>query len=133
MSEESRLRILYRPLVQLWQTVCRGVRGGVPVYAGFIDAAFHPESSKGKEDNSATSLLLGIDELLSRLVDVNWNPDAELAERLFDTPRIAFAKLRGDLVDLADSINAEQISEEEEAFSFEEFGGGYEGSDEFAM
>ncbi|EPH6196984.1 hypothetical protein ACS3CU_003244 [Vibrio parahaemolyticus] len=132
MNEESRLRILYRPLVQLWQTVCRGVRGGVPVYAGFIDAAFHPQSSKGGEDNPASSLLLGIDELLSRLLDENWNPDAELAERLFDTPRVAFAKLRGDLVNLAGSVKVVHTdAEEEETIVFEEFDGGYE--DEYAV
>lgn len=131
MDEESRLRILYRPLVQLWQTICRGVRGGVPVYAGFTDAAFHPQSSIGDEDNTASSLLLGIDELLSRLLDENWNPDAELAERLFDTPRVAFAKLRGDLVNLAESVKANLV--EDESLGVESFDDGYEDEDEYAV
>ncbi len=132
MNEESRLRILYRPLVQLWQTVCRGVRGGVPVYAGFTDMAFHPLSSQGKEDNTSTSLLLGIDELLSRLLDEKWNPDAKIAERLFDTPRIAFAKLRGDLVALSESTKDDLI--ENESSNIDELiDDGYEGDNEYSI
>ncbi|MCG7548797.1 hypothetical protein [Pseudoalteromonas sp. Of7M-16] len=132
MDEESRLRILYRPLVQLWQTICRGVRGGVPVYAGFTDAAFHPQSSTGRKDNTASSLLLGIDELLSRLLDEKWNPDAELAERLFDTPRVAFTKLRGDLVNLAESIKDDCI-EENKSPDIELLDDGYEDEDEYVV
>lgn len=112
MSEEARLRALYKPLVQLWQTLCRGVRGGVPVYAGFSDAAFHPQSSKGQTDNTASSLLLGIDQLLDHLLDEEWNPDAELAGRLFDTPRLAFAKIRADLARLSQGMNTDARAEE---------------------
>lgn len=110
MSEEAYLRALYKPLVQLWQTLCRGVRGGVPVYAGFIDAAFHPQSSKGQTDNAASSLLLGIDTLLDHLLDEAWNPDAHLAARLFDTPRQAFAHLSGALSHLAQQMNSDPLT-----------------------
>lgn len=132
MDEETRLRILYRPLVQLWQTVCRGVRGGVPVYAGFTDMAFQPLSNQGKEDNSSTSILLGIDELLSRLLDEEWNPDAKIAERLFDTPRLAFAKLRGDLAALSESTK-DDLTENEPSNIDELIDDGYEGDDEYSI
>ncbi len=113
MNEESRIRILYRALIQIWQTVCRGVRGGVPVYAGFLDSAFHPQSSIGEEDNSSSSLLVGINELLEHLLDPKWNPDAALAQRLFDTPRVAFSRLTNELKNVLHEINTNNFEDDE--------------------
>ncbi len=45
-------------LTPTWQTIGRGIRGGCPIYVGFVDAKFAPESFAGRNDTPQTSVLL---------------------------------------------------------------------------
>ena len=44
MNHKTRARFAWEMISNIWQTIGRGIRGGVPVYVGFIDNAFAPES-----------------------------------------------------------------------------------------
>ncbi|AZZ95341.1 hypothetical protein EUZ85_02395 [Hahella sp. KA22] len=42
MSNKAREQYSWELLTSLWQTIGRGIRGGVPVYVGFVDERFAP-------------------------------------------------------------------------------------------
>jgi hypothetical protein len=46
LTDESRLDLVMGMLVQMWQTMARGIRGNVPVIVGCLDAKFAPESAQ---------------------------------------------------------------------------------------
>lgn len=61
LTTEYKGQFAWDMLTQLWQTTGRGIRGGRPVFVGFVDYAFAPKSfdSTGeKTDTAATSSLV---------------------------------------------------------------------------
>jgi hypothetical protein len=68
-------------LTQLWQVVGRGIRGGSPVFVGFVDCAFAPHSFQGKRDDAVSSALVqAIRELETACDDPQ---DGKLASLLY--------------------------------------------------
>ena len=53
-------------ITTIWQAIGRGIRTGVPVYVGFVDSAFAPESFQGRRDDASTSVLVKSIEVLER-------------------------------------------------------------------
>lgn len=64
LKPEERAILCATLAVSIWQTIGRGVRGGVPILVYFLDKMFAPLSAKGKQDDETTSLLVGIIKVL---------------------------------------------------------------------
>lgn len=58
LSEEYKAQFAWDLLTQLWQAIGRGLRGGAPVFVGFVDAAFADRSFEGHADTPANSALV---------------------------------------------------------------------------
>jgi hypothetical protein len=72
-------------LTPLWQTIGRGIRGGVPIFVGFVDRQFAPQRMDGSGDDTADSsvLLRAVGEL-EFAVDSASNPSGySIASRLY--------------------------------------------------
>jgi hypothetical protein len=84
-------------LTPLWQAIGRGIRGGVPVFVGFVDRQFAPRSMDGDTLDTADSsaLVLARDEL-RRAVDPAENPKGhEIAARLYGPFLEALSRTEG--------------------------------------
>jgi hypothetical protein len=60
LSDEYQAQFAWDLLTQLWQAIGRGLRGGAPVFVGFVDAAFADHSFAGHADTPATSALVQV-------------------------------------------------------------------------
>lgn len=83
MSKKARTQYSWDLITQLWQTIGRGIRGGVPVYVGFIDERFAPQTfaGDGNAETEATSCLVACIQTLDTAIR---NPDSkELVSRLY--------------------------------------------------
>ncbi|MEE7462088.1 hypothetical protein MFUR16E_12690 [Methylobacterium fujisawaense] len=84
-------------LTPLWQAVGRGIRGGVPVFVGFVDRQFAPGSMDGNAPDTpdSSALVLARDEL-RRAIDVEVNPKGHgIASRLYGPFLEALSRTEG--------------------------------------
>ena len=84
-------------LTPLWQTIGRGIRGGVPVFVGFVDRQFAPASMDGSGgDTTDSSALVQAIHELEKAVDPGSNPDGHLiATRLYGAFLEAWLRTEG--------------------------------------
>jgi hypothetical protein len=83
LSPEHKAQFAWDLLAQLWQGVGRGIRGGCPVFVGFIDSAFAPESFNDSRDTPASSALVQAVHQLKMALDSSNRDDAEVARMLY--------------------------------------------------
>lgn len=83
MPRHSRTQYTWDLITQLWQTIGRGIRGGAPVYVGFVDERFAPQTFAGtpQAESLATSCLLACMKTLENALDSPTHGD--LARRLY--------------------------------------------------
>lgn len=83
MSAKARTQYSWDLITQLWQTVGRGIRGGVPVYVGFVDERFAPQTFAGEphKETSHSSCLIQCRETLKAAVSEGNH--AHLAQLLY--------------------------------------------------
>lgn len=75
-------------IIPLWQTIGRGIRGGCPVFVGFIDRQFAPLSFEWHEgappDTGSSSVLVQAIQVLANAMDSAQRPhDHTIAQRLY--------------------------------------------------
>lgn len=82
MSKDARTQYSWDLLTSLWQTIGRGIRGGVPVYVGFIDKKFSPGvyETPPKKDTAHSSCLKQCQETLHAAMRED---DQLVAEKLY--------------------------------------------------
>lgn len=87
MTDEAQAQFAWDSIALIWQAVGRGIRGGAPVYAGFVDAAFAPRTFAAGEskETSRTSVLLRCIECLKSCIEDTEvsDPRSELAKILY--------------------------------------------------
>jgi hypothetical protein len=83
MPEEEQARFAWDLITPLWQTIGRGIRGGAPIYVGFVDAKFSPGRFEGDADTPHKSCLLQALEQLRNALNPAINPESEIAEKLY--------------------------------------------------
>jgi len=83
MPPEEQARFAWDFITPLWQAIGRGIRGGVPVYAGFVDARFSPGLFAGELETGAKSCLLQAYLQLRAALDHEGNPEWQIAEKLY--------------------------------------------------
>jgi hypothetical protein len=83
MPEEEQARFAWDLITPLWQTIGRGIRGGAPIYVGFVDAKFSPGRFEGDPDTPHKSCLLQALEQLRNALNPDINPESEIAEKLY--------------------------------------------------
>lgn len=75
---------------RFWQTIGRGIRGGCPVFIGFVDYKFAPLSFDWKDnapvDNGKTSALVQAIHQLKLAMDPESNPNEHRVARLLYEP-----------------------------------------------
>jgi hypothetical protein len=100
-------------LVPIWQTIGRALRGGVGARIHFVDAAWAPQSARGKYDTPQTSMILRFADLLAVAVA---DPDPArraVAEALYGQAAKAFAAVehvyRSDEQETREAASAQSI------------------------
>ena len=83
LSAEHKAQFAWDLLAQLWQGVGRGIRGGCPVFVGFVDSAFAPESFNESRDTPASSALVQAVHQLRMALDSSNGEDVEVARMLY--------------------------------------------------
>ena len=83
LSAEHKAQFAWDLLAQLWQGVGRGIRGGCPVFVGFVDSAFAPESFNDSRDTPASSALVQAVHQLKMALDSSNRDDAQVARMLY--------------------------------------------------
>lgn len=81
MSRDAREQYAWDLLTSLWQTIGRGIRGGVPVYVAFCDERFAPGLFGGKRDTAYSSCLIQICETLTNAAESD--VDHNIAKSLY--------------------------------------------------
>jgi hypothetical protein len=81
MSRDAREQYAWDLLTSLWQTIGRGIRGGVPVYVAFCDERFAPGLFEGKRDTAYSSCLIQICETLTSAAEAE--ADHNIARSLY--------------------------------------------------
>jgi hypothetical protein len=83
MPRRSRTQYTWDLITQLWQTIGRGIRGGAPVYVGFVDERFAPQVYAGspQAETEESSCLLACMRTLEDAL--NSPANGELARRLY--------------------------------------------------
>ncbi len=73
MPKKEREAVTWNQLVAVWQVIGRLIRGGCPARVFFCDAAFAPNtaSGDGQPDTAATSLLVGMEQVLRPYFEPN--------------------------------------------------------------
>ncbi len=73
MPKKEREAVTWNQLVAIWQVIGRLIRGGCPARVFFCDAAFAPNtaSGEGQPDTAATSLLVGMEQVLRPYFEPN--------------------------------------------------------------
>lgn len=83
MPVEEQARFAWDLITPLWQTIGRGIRGGVPIYVGFVDAKFSPGDFEGSMDTPHNSCIRQALEQLRNAMDPNINLEARIADKLY--------------------------------------------------
>lgn len=83
MPEEEQARFAWDLITPLWQTIGRGIRGGAPIYVGFVDSKFSPGRFEGDADTPYKSCLLQALEQLRNALNPAINPESAIAEKLY--------------------------------------------------
>lgn len=83
MPEEEQARFAWDLITPLWQTIGRGIRGGAPIYVGFVDAKFSPGRFEGDADTPHKSCLLQALEQLRNALNPAINSESEIADKLY--------------------------------------------------
>ncbi|KAF0225747.1 MAG: hypothetical protein FD176_194 [Rhodospirillaceae bacterium] len=87
---EFKAQFAWDMLTPLWQTIGRGIRGGCPVFIGFVDYKFAPLSFDWKDsapvDNGKTSALVQAIHQLKLAMDPESNPREHRVARLLYEP-----------------------------------------------
>src|SRR6266850_558624 len=83
MPVEEQARFAWDLLTPIWQTIGRGIRGGVPVYTAFIDAKFSPGHFEGVRETPDGSCLMKVLEVLRDATDSRMNGDWLTAQKLY--------------------------------------------------
>ena len=96
MSDEARTQYSWDLMTSLWQTIGRGIRGGVPIYVGFIDKKFAPGifGNPPRRDTVNSSCLKQCQETLQ--LAINDGVNKMVAERLYRPFLDALNRLFGD-------------------------------------
>ena len=96
LSTEYKIQFAWDMLTPLWQTVGRGIRNGCPVFIGFVDRQFAPQSFDGGSDTGNTSALVQALRQLGRAMDSKLNPSAhEVARLLYEPFHKALSQTKG--------------------------------------
>lgn len=83
MPPDEQARFAWNLLTPLWQTIGRGIRGGVPVYVGFIDSKFSPGDFHGEPETASRSCLRQVLAQLHDALDEKRNADHAIAQKLY--------------------------------------------------
>lgn len=83
LSAEHKAQFAWDLLAQLWQCVGRGIRGGCPVFVGFVDSAFAPESFNDSRDTPASSALVQAVHQLKMALESSDSDDVQVAQMLY--------------------------------------------------
>jgi hypothetical protein len=98
LPAEFKAQFAWDMLTPLWQTVGRGIRGGSPVFIGFVDRAFAPHSFDGDKrgDTAESSVLVQSLRQLEMAMNPNINPgEHEVAKLLYQPFHDALSKTEG--------------------------------------
>jgi hypothetical protein len=98
LPTEFKAQFAWDMLTPLWQTVGRGIRGGCPVFIGFVDYAFAPQSFDGESggDSADSSALVQCLRQLEQAMDPGQNHlDHEVAQLLYKPFHDALAQTEG--------------------------------------
>lgn len=96
LSTEYKIQFAWDMLTPLWQTVGRGIRNGCPVFIGFVDRQFAPQSFDGGSDTGNTSALVQAIRQLGRAMDPTLNESAhEVARLLYEPFHTALSQTKG--------------------------------------
>lgn len=83
-------------LTPLWQTIGRGIRGGCPVFVGFVDAKFAPRSFEREQDDAHSSVLVqALQQLRIAMNDGTRLQERLICERLYQPFHDALARTEG--------------------------------------
>ena len=91
LPPEFQAQFAWDLITLIWQTVGRGIRGGCPVFVGFVDAQFAPNSfhytdSESAVDSPGTSVLVQMINQLQIALDAKQNPqDSHIAKTLYES------------------------------------------------
>ncbi len=90
LPTEFKAQFAWDMLTPLWQTIGRGIRGGCPVFCGFVDAKFAPRSFAWQEglpwDDGHSSPLVQALQQLRLAMDPTTNPREYRVARLLYAP-----------------------------------------------
>ena len=83
MPSQQKAQFAWDLITILWQTVGRGIRGGVPVFVGFIDHRFAPQTFSGELDTKDSSCLMQCVAQLELAIASEHNLDHGVASLLY--------------------------------------------------
>jgi hypothetical protein len=91
MGPKARAQYSWDIITQLWQTIGRGIRGGVPVYVGFIDERFAPHTFAGEPqlETAHSSCLV---QCMETLQDAMKDPSSHHVANLLYSPFVSGLK-----------------------------------------
>lgn len=95
LSVEYRAQFSWDMLTQVWQAIGRGIRGGSPIFVGFVDGAFAPESFEAKRDTPASSVLVESISQLELALNSSNSADREVARLLYEPFYTALRRTEG--------------------------------------
>jgi hypothetical protein len=95
LSVEYKAQFAWDMLTQLWQAIGRGIRGGSPIFVGFVDAAFAPESFQGRRDTPHSSALIESICQLERALSSSNACDRKVAQLLYEPFYMALRRTEG--------------------------------------
>jgi hypothetical protein len=98
LPAEFKAQFAWDLLTPIWQTVGRGIRGGCPVFVGFVDYAFAPHSFDAREggDSGDSSVLVQCLQQLEQAMTTGRDESArDVAKLLYEPFHDALAKTQG--------------------------------------
>jgi hypothetical protein len=98
LPAEFKAQFAWDLLTPIWQTVGRGIRGGCPVFVGFVDYAFAPHSFDAREggDTGDSSVLVQCLHQLEQAMTSGSDESARgVAKLLYEPFHDALAKTEG--------------------------------------
>jgi hypothetical protein len=98
LPPEFKAQFAWDMLTPLWQTVGRGIRGGCPVFVGFVDYAFAPLSFDGAEDGDtpdSSALVQSLRQLEAAMEEADNPAEHEVARLLYKPFHDALARTEG--------------------------------------
>ena len=98
LPPEFKAQFAWDMLAPLWQTIGRGIRGGSPVFIGFVDYAFAPLSFDGDEHGdtpSSSALVQSLDQLKLAMDPTTNSTEHDVARLLYKPFYDALSKTEG--------------------------------------